>query len=397
MQTTFGKNPAAASLASTASASFAVEVPAVQAHGIKERILNYLAFGTQFSQLNAIEECNPRLGEFKRISLINHINTLSNSEKWSLARPSFVKRINIIRTFVMRRLHSATSNKTFDKVKNDRDDDYSIDYARDNKPKDYIENAPASHHAAYFNFYNEDHQQLDGLIMYGDRTKAASANLPVIVLSAPRDGIYECLFGKARKIANANNVNVVLYNCRGTGLSLGKEYSTDDGIEDCRAAMEYAVTNFCNGDSKKLGVMGYSWGGGITTAGALKKYYDQTSQQIGLYINLRSFSSLNHYFQSTVLKIISKGLFKMLGINPLNTAETLTSTKLAKKTVVMRVEYDALMTDDFCLYNYLKENPSDGIELHEEGAEKDLYARRGHGQAWDYTYIGQKIDESLRN
>lgn len=358
--------------------------------------LTYLAFRNQFAQIQIIEKFNPSLASLKRNLLNKHIDNLSNHNKLSLSFRLLLEKINLIRLIVMKFIHSPLNYKEL----------YDFfHYCKENNVRRYydftvhpecisIEEEYTSKVVESVHFYSDDHQQLNGLMVYFDEFK--SKDKPVIILSNPRNTNCEKLLDQAKIISRKNNVNVLLYDARGTGSSLGTLHSLDNAADDCKAAIKYAFTNFCKNDSSKIGIIGYSLGGGVATLG-LKKFHEETGRKVGLHCVLRSFSSLYRFFPR--LRYTSQLILWSLGINSLNSAEIL-SKNMANKTVVIRAPGDSLMVGEFCLYNYLKNHPIKHVECYKEHCPKtNLYGEIDndcdHGSEWDYEFIGKKIQEAL--
>ena len=85
-----------------------------------------------------------------------------------------------------------------------------------------------------------------------------------MVMSQGNFMAYENAYDTAKAYATKHNINIILYNPRGVGYSLGKERNTRQAITDCKAVINYALSNYCGDDPKHLGVYGHSLGGGIT-------------------------------------------------------------------------------------------------------------------------------------
>ena len=312
--------------------------PSKEKISFKDKFLNFIAFGGQFAQIRAMKKINPILAEQKEESLKNHVASLSNDDKWIVAKKLLREKSNFVRTIAMRFLHPP---KPFTQIASGRCELKSFQSHGPNWSPDTVQSEFTDIHKnkTYFegdlvDFYTEDHQQLSGSIVYAEATK--SKNKPVIVMAVARNAIYEEFLSEIQNIAKDNDVNILVYHSRGSGRSLGKERSTDNAIEDCHAAMKYAVDALCpHKDSRQLGLMGYSWGGGVT-AGGLEKFNEKENKNIGLYINFRSFSSLHHYGKSKIVKAIIKVALRIFKINPLHTAKILSKSKLADKTVVMQ-------------------------------------------------------------
>lgn len=268
----------------------------------------------------------------KRESLLEHIKTVSFSEKISLSLKLLVSKINLIRNLIMRQLiHPSASIKRYENLQNH----YPITVGES------------------VTLYSKDHQQLDARIFRGG---VSDETRPIFVMCPGNGMSYEDWLDRAQQIASDNNVDVLLYNPRGVGLSLGELHNTDEDVEDCKAAINYAL-DLCQ-DPSQVGVLGFSLGGGIT-ATALKELLNEGKfTEIGLYVNVNSFSSLQGFIkgQTGIPLIIGRIALWILGINPLNAGDALIQNKLASRTVVITAENDDLMKGIGRLSDYLNES-----------------------------------------
>lgn len=180
---------------------------------------------------------------------------------------------------------------------------------------------------------------------------------PMMVMVLPNMGCCQLLYSLARVYADANDMDVLIYNSRGVGNSMGKSYNTEDTVADCKAALNFAVKQ--KGDSKKIAVYGQSLGGGVSAEAMrqLKEEPDTKDITFGLYINHHSFSSLSDFLEGFFggtnerrmkgFTTISEKALSLLSINALNTSKTLTSQEpgkfLADKTIVVTTKNDEII------------------------------------------------------
>lgn len=204
--------------------------------------------------------------------------------------------------------------------------------------------------AKKLNIYTKDHQQLDACVVYADKDNPQVSDKKMMVMVQGNLTSYEQAFSEAQAYAKKYGVNVLIYNPRGVGESLGKEYGTKDAVEDCKSVIKYAKDQGI--DPKNLGVLGQSLGGGVSST-ALKELIqegDLPKDGVGLYINKHSFSSLHGFAlgfansKSPLLLAIVKTCLTLIGFNTLNTHDNITNYQLANKVVVLTAEDDEVMT-----------------------------------------------------
>lgn len=317
-----------------------------------DRVLNSLAFGNQFNQIEVIRKELPGIATFKKTTLENHIKTLSNFDKFSLAVKLVIERINIIRTIIMRfAIHPATTCHRFENVSSEWH---------------YAQNVPENEER--IDIFTDDHQLLDARVIYADKTK--DKNKLTVVWFVGSGGYLGMYLKEARDVAKLADINILLNNPRGVGLSLGTEYTLEEAVEDGKAVIKHAFENLCDNDPKRLGLYGLSLGGGITATALNELQEEKVIDQIALYINHQSFPSLQHCVKGLlgIPAIITRLGLAILRINPLNTGSILTKNTLAKKTIVITAGRDQLMKGAGRLESYLRENPP----LHTNGIEHIL-------------------------
>ncbi len=195
-----------------------------------------------------------------------------------------------------------------------------------------------------------DHQLLDGCIIQpkGDTNPPRKSDRPVMVMSQGNHMTYELAYETAKAYATKHNIDVILYNPRGVGLSLGKERTTRQAVTDCKAVIKYALKHHCKDNPQQLGVYGHSLGGGITASALKELTQSELNNGIGLYINHHSFSSLHSVVEgyTKIPKAVAKIALKLLGIHSLNSSKALKKHVLARHTIVVTAQHDEIIKGD---------------------------------------------------
>ncbi|MBA3238772.1 MAG: alpha/beta fold hydrolase [Parachlamydiaceae bacterium] len=305
-----------------------------------------LAFGNQLDRLDEMENGSGNDQQtsisLKRDSLFEHIKSVSTFEKFTLALTLVVRKINVIRNFIMRNyIHPVTLEN--DRYKN---------FQRQCQIGESI------------NLYSKDHQQLDAKIIRGGELDEVR---PIFVMCPGNGMSYENWLDLAQNIARSHKVDVLLYNSRGIGLSLGEPHHTDELVEDCKAAINYAL-DLCE-DSTRVEVLGLSLGGGITATALHEIQKEEKFKEIGLYINVNSFPSIPGVLNGLADVPVWSGRIALgvLGLNPLNAGDALSEGKLASKTVVITAENDHIMKGNGRLSTYLNDKEEIAFHMTEKG------------------------------
>lgn len=217
--------------------------------------------------------------------------------------------------------------------------------------------------------FTEDHTFLDGCIV--QPSNPSDEQRPLIVFVLGQSGVYESEIETAKDYADTYGIDVLLYNGRGVGRSLGTPHNTGDAVKDLKAALSMAEK--LGYDAKKIAIKGHSLGGGIA-AEALRQRTEEGKTPIGLYINHHSFTSLGDFFKGfltekreapaneTTFKrylrnvgdrlrqgaadaagyVSRKGL-KIFGLDPLDAMEALSKEELADNTVIITTKGDKII------------------------------------------------------
>lgn len=341
------------------------------------------AFGKQIRQLEerrdavGASESQEAEASLKLIDLKNHIKTVSTLDKLSMAITRSLNKLNTIRKNILREvIHPGTvrySDKSVNEVKSKKaeidakladpnnwnkengtlkpgvltDEEFQINSHLNAQLN--VAEAIKNQEAQKINIYTKDHQQLDACVVFADKNEPDVSKKKMMVMVQGNLTSYEQAFKEAQLYAKKYGVNVLLFNNRGVGQSLGKEYGTKDAVEDCKAVLRYAIKQGIN--PKDLGVLGQSLGGGTSSTALqeLIKGGELPPDGVGVYINKHSFSSLHGFAlgyvkqKSPFLLALVKGCMSLIGFNTLNTHANITNYQLANKVVVLTAEKDEVM------------------------------------------------------
>lgn len=330
-----------------------------------EDIVTRWAFSAQFTQIASRKELAKRHikdlmqleREFKILNekeqaLKNHIPNVSYSDKLAMILTSL--KISPLRSIIVRYLiHPATGFLTLEnQFKTSSSDDINLQY--NDRRRRFVNDQILGGLADRVQIFTKDHILIDGCMVYSNPDDKVTKK-PVMVMSQGNFATAEGCYDIARMYADKYNINVMLYNPRGVANSLGCEYNTDEAIEDCRAAIEHALKEYCtnaNGEiiPGKLAVYGHSLGGGIA-ANALKELSRSgfiPKEGIGLYVNHHSFASIPAVISGTskAALFFLNTLFWLLGINTLNALDLSVSTKnrLAQRIIVASAKMDEVIS-----------------------------------------------------
>lgn len=319
-----------------------------------------LAFGDQFKQLkqqkkylNSMLKANPSskdslIKEYhlknvdeKKTSLKKRIGTLSTKEKATIAFEKTMDKIAFLRTAIMRHMIHPASKYSNPQTVHKENFLHEIDRKLLKAGGERVQ------------FFTEDHQLIDGAVIYA-KPDQKEIQRPTLVMCPGNTEAYEDFLEIAMKHSKKFNVNVVLYNPRGVGNSLGSSRSTDDSVLDAKAAIEYALNNLCKDskghiDSSNLAVYGFSLGGGLSAEALKALIKEEKIEQIGLYTNIHSFRSLDKFVgglardKTPAISTFTKYLLKMFSLNNLDTEKTLKENKLANRVQIVTSTDDQFM------------------------------------------------------
>lgn len=338
---------------------------------IVTKVLDSLAFGDQFNQIknrkkilqknisevfqqkdtgNCLNRLNYELQvvDAAQIALEIHVKGVSSQDKAKIILKKTISKMLFLRTFIVQNgIHPALSELKFEALyrKNAEKDPYK--FAVKDKMGGLNESILQGQ-VSRFNFYTKDHQQLDGCIVYA-KPDEQDESKPTMVMSCGNLMTYEQWLQLAKDYATRFNINVMLYNPRGLGHSLGHMHTTGEGVEDAKAAIRHALRHFCEDKPQRLAVFGHSLGGGYTTE-ALKQIKQEDKIEVGLYVNSHSISSIDGFISglfndNKVIPKILKILMKVFGLNTLNSTKTLNdkTQRIANHTIVLTGELDDVM------------------------------------------------------
>jgi hypothetical protein len=333
--------------------------PAIKDEGVRKRPqglrrrFGALVGRSQHAQLGRFAAASPQhatLWAQRDANLTAHLQALSPAALLGMAGRQVVDRCALLRSYLMRAaLHPAVGMYA------DATDLCDAEIASLVKRGE----------ARRVHFFTCDHVLLDGLVLRAS-DGADSRSTPMLVVGLGNGMVYEQMIELCRPLTQGPySVNVLLYNDRGIGKSLGRQTSTQQAVLDCRAALGFAKQH-----SHNLGVFGISLGGGVTAV-ALAQAQDAgevVAEDVGLYINCHSFPSLSKCIGSLISPwagTLARVLFAVCGINNLNSAQVLQKRRLARDVVVLTASDDEIMRHSGRLAHALAQHTVDDLELRE--------------------------------
>ncbi|RYF06272.1 MAG: alpha/beta fold hydrolase, partial [Deltaproteobacteria bacterium] len=161
---------------------------------------------------------------------------------------------------------------------------------------------------------------------------------------------YEACLEEALGMALAHRVRVLLYNGRGVGRSLGRELTCADEVVDCEAVLRYAAQH-----SEHVAVVAFSLGAAVCTValGRLRRAGVFAAAEPGLLVSRRSFTNLAAAAARLcvaaplvpAMQGLLRGLLFVTGADPLDAAQVLRTTRVARKVVITGIEDDDVIGD----------------------------------------------------
>ena len=211
-------------------------------------------------------------------------------------------------------------------------------------------------------FYTDDNVQLEGLVI---RAGGAPGTKPMMLMVSGNAGCAESEFEVAMAHSRAFDVDVMVYNPRGVGLSLGDTTHPAQALLDCTAAIRKAAEY-----SERLCVWGCSLGGALTTRAlrGLRESHDPAIKKLEFTVCLNSFPSLPTIMGHMVTprwlpgswgRGASTGTLSVMGIDPLETCVTLSQHGIGVPGLVCNSKSDEMMNGPSCLAEALLENAND--------------------------------------
>lgn len=329
-------------------------------------------------QLHSVQE--------KKTLLNEHVSKLTSTDKKKLMLQKIINKVMVVRTLIMQKIiYPASDPKTNRQQVAQIQNHHPIDEAVKNQTAKKIQ------------FFSEDHQLIDGCLIYPDQQQV---DRPVMVMVHGNDSIYEQHYALAKQYAEELNVNVLMFNPRSLGNSLGNMENSSDGVKDTKAAIQYALNNL-SGNPARVGVFSHSLGGGFSAA-ALKQIHEENGIKIGLYANVHSFTSMSDYAggvardkiqewtsgskgvdrseeKKAKFKTLSRGIskmvqgfLKMIHMNNLNSKQALTSTPIAHQIHVITAKKDESMLFQARLGDSLGDIETINKIAHEEFTHNDI-------------------------
>ena len=234
----------------------------------------------------------------------------------------------------------------------------------------------------FISFHTDDNVQLSGLLV---RATGAPGK-PMMLMASGNASCAEAEFPVALAHARTFDVDVLLYNPRGVGLSLGDTTHPAQALLDCTAAIRKAAEY-----SDRLCVWGCSLGGALTTRAlrGLRDTHDAVLSKLQYTVCVNSFANLPsimgqvitpRWLPSALGRGASTGTLAMMGIDPLDTHATLQHGGLGVPGLVCNSTADTMMHDTSSLAEALQESQ---VELPENLHILEVDAG-GHNHYIDY-------------
>lgn len=329
----------------------------------------------RFSQATEYKEKRDEITQ-REEALKGHIqdSNITRQEKLGMIWKATAAKLNPLRQVIMENLiHPATKDFTRKELSKNSDANYAVGIEDNRK---WINNEVKAGRAEAFIVHTSDHHQIEGTLIKAPSTYATSSSAndnapkterPTMVYVAGNFESMDTAASLANDYAQKYDINVVIYNPRGIGGSLGREHSTKEAVIDAETIIKHTLKEYCGNDPSKLGVHGFSLGGGIT-ATALKRMVKENPElkgKIGLYTNTHSFTSLQGFLKGAIggitqnEKILQKSeklfrvMVKGIGINTLDTKKAL-QKDIAAKVIINTAENDQVMQEAARLGRHFK-------------------------------------------
>lgn len=329
----------------------------------------------RFSQVSEYKEKRDEIAQ-REEALKGHIqdSNITRQEKLGMIWKATAAKLNPLRQVIMENLiHPATKDFTRKELSKNSDADYAVGIEDNRK---WINNEVKAGRAEAFIVHTSDHHQIEGTLIKAPSTYATSSSAndnapkterPTMVYVAGNFESMDTAASLANDYAQKYDINVVIYNPRGIGGSLGREHSTKEAVTDAETVIKHTLKEYCGNDPSNLGVHGFSLGGGIT-ATVLKRMVKENPElkgKIGLYTNTHSFTSLQGFLKGAVggitqnEKILQKSeklfrvMVKGIGINTLDTKKAL-QKDIAAKVIINTAENDEVMQEAARLGRHFK-------------------------------------------
>ena len=153
---------------------------------------------------------------------------------------------------------------------------------------------------------------------------------------------YEDFLEAAEQVARTQSVQVLLYNDRGVGASLGRQHSTGAAVRDARAALVFAKSR-----AQKVRVLGMSLGGGVMAQALANaaKAGELPHGDVEYFAICHSFTKLSQcvgQMLHPVIGAIARGLLWLMRIDNLDTQRAL-SNRLAQRVLCFDAADDQII------------------------------------------------------
>lgn len=320
----------------------------------------------------ALEDERKELEDFQQ-EVMQRIATVQPSDKKHFERPFRKTLLNIIYPATTRYSPEALQSKELNWTQKMTLRDQVIVYEDGSAVINPFDSEVKQGKAKRIAFYTDDHYKLDGCIVYGNIDEHHLKNRKIMMMALGNGFTWHQGYLHAQLMAQIFDCNVLLYNPRGIGKSSGSIRYMQDAVEDCKAAIAYALKKACTDErsgqinAQQLCVYGHSLGGAISAI-ALEELVKEgkiDAEGVGLYINHHSFSSLSGFVKGIgkILERPSRLFLAIANHNELKAKKAIMETKLATRVIVATGEKDTLMRKLSRLEQTLRDEEVRGVSL----------------------------------
>jgi hypothetical protein len=203
--------------------------------------------------------------------------------------------------------------------------------------------APGSFGLTPVGLVTEDHALLDGMFVTSNRAGPKGQNWPTVLFVPPNGMTYEEMLVPACLFAEKYRADVLLFNYRGVGKSLGRLQSIEDAVVDTATFLAHACAH-----SASVGILGLSMGGGTAAAAVARLHRAGTLPEgaPSLFVAVHTFSSWFDVARGRFGPMWAHtffGLARVLGMHDLETSAYLQNHPLAQRTLVAEASTDGVL------------------------------------------------------
>ena len=193
---------------------------------------------------------------------------------------------------------------------------------------------------------------LDAMLI---RPPTLPANAPLLLVANGSGGIYERSLDISHALAVAHNMQVLVYNPRGVGNSLGRICSPQDLVSDFRCMLQEALRR-----APQVAVLARSMGGGTASEGLaqLQAAAPQQAARVGLLLLENTFSrfSAAAAHQVRVSPELMGVIYGALGFQDLSPARALPHCAKSMRVVVSYIDNDAVIGEAAGLHQEVRQS-----------------------------------------